>query len=189
MKNLIKFGNHKLPNTTAIFNLGSAVNCPSRKLGLCKHHKICYALKAERQYPAVLPYRLRQAEYWLNITAEQFTTDFLDAIKNKKIKITALRINEAGDFYSQECVDKLIKISDILNREGIKVYCYTARRDLDFSNPNTLHVMGSGFKVSGTFNVIKSIKEHDPKNKLCCGDCKICDLCQHYTGTIEVVAH
>ena len=41
---LLKYGNKKLPNTTAIFNLGPAKLCPSMILGICD---ICnaYGLK------------------------------------------------------------------------------------------------------------------------------------------------
>ena len=44
-------GNLKIPSSTAIFNMGSATDCPSLKLGLCKAYfngkHICYAKKAE----------------------------------------------------------------------------------------------------------------------------------------------
>ena len=59
-------GNKKIGNDTLIFNMGSATDCPSKKLGLCRHCDKCYALKAERQYPQVRPFRDRQADYWLN---------------------------------------------------------------------------------------------------------------------------
>lgn len=44
-------GNMKIPRTTAIFNMSSATDCPSRKLGLCKAvvdgKHICYAIRSE----------------------------------------------------------------------------------------------------------------------------------------------
>jgi hypothetical protein len=55
-------GNRKIPKSTAIFNMSSALNCPSKKLGLCKaasQGAKCYARKAEILYPQVLPYRER----------------------------------------------------------------------------------------------------------------------------------
>ena len=36
LKKLLRSGNKKIPSSTAIFNMASAHNCPSKKLGLCK---------------------------------------------------------------------------------------------------------------------------------------------------------
>ena len=66
IKNLIQFGNTKLPKSTMIFNMGTAAKCPSKELGLCSVAGCCYAGKAETQYPKHVPaYRERQATYWL----------------------------------------------------------------------------------------------------------------------------
>ena len=68
LKNLIATGNKKLPTTTAIFNMGSATDCPSLKKGLCtavtEKKVTCYALRPENFRPLVLPYRRRQEKYW-----------------------------------------------------------------------------------------------------------------------------
>ena len=51
---LLSEGNIKIPSTTAIFNMTSAKDCPSLKLGLCKafHNgkNICYAKKSETEW-------------------------------------------------------------------------------------------------------------------------------------------
>ena len=80
LKNLLSQGNLKIGKDTLIFNLTAAKNCPSEKLGLCEHAKICYAKKAERLYPSVLPFRMRQSKYWDNCTAESFAADMLNII-------------------------------------------------------------------------------------------------------------
>ena len=50
MSNLFTFGNLKLPKTTMIFNMGEAINCPSRHICVACNTPglMCYAEKAER---------------------------------------------------------------------------------------------------------------------------------------------
>ena len=92
-------GNKKIGKDTLIFNMGSATNCPSKKLGLCKHCDKCYALKAEKMYPQVLPFRQKQEKYWLNTSIDLIIDDFVLALtKHKNIKY--VRFNESGDFHS-----------------------------------------------------------------------------------------
>jgi len=109
MKKVIKFGNSKLPTNTAIFNLGTALDCPSKKLGMCKHHKICYARKAGKMYSSVLPYRKRQAGFWQSVSAGAFVKDFSIIIGKKRKPVEYLRFNESGDLYDQKSLDKMEK--------------------------------------------------------------------------------
>ena len=159
-------GNIKIPSTTAIFNMSSATDCPSQRLGLCKAAKAgvkCYAKKAEYSYhPFVLPYRRRQESYWKSVRAHEFVSQFLllNAIKEKPF--TALRFNESGDFHSQACVDKAELIAMMLHRFGIRTYCYTSRSDLNFSKIRYLIISGSGFRKAGItneFTIIFDVKD------------------------------
>lgn len=187
LKKLVRYGNNKLPKTTAIFNMGSATLCPSKKLGLCKVCNICYAMKAERLYPAVLPYRTRQQDYWTKTSAEQFVKDFIMAVGKKRNPITHLRLNESGDFHSQECVYKAEKIAKLLAIFDIKVYVYTARTDLNFDSVEFLTINGSGFMVGNSFTAVNEFKKNDIK---CIGDCKECSLCTESRGLkIKVLKH
>lgn len=177
-------GNLKIPRTIAIFNMGSGTDCPSRKLGLCAANKAkvsCYALKTERGYrPLVLPFRRRQEVYWKQITAEYFASQFLLINITKRNPFSAIRINESGDFWSQECVNKLEKIATILRRFGIKVYAYTSRRDLNFSKCHNLILSGSGFRKKGIANEFRIVKDLNEKPKgwsICKGNCRICNNC------------
>lgn len=194
-KLLAKNGNIKLPSSIAIFNMGSATDCPSRKLGLCAACKIgikCYALKAEQQYPKALPYRKKQEHFWLNITAEKFSESFLSINEKKNNKFVALRLNESGDFHSQDCVHKAEKIARTLNKRGIKVYVYTSRSDLNFENCKNLIILGSGFKKKGISNIFQIVKKNEvwPKNyDTCSGSCKSCSLCQNRGRKIGVLQH
>ncbi len=194
LKQLLAFGNKKLPSTTAIFNLGSATKCPSKALGLCKLVKECYAMKAERQYPAVKPYRDRQLAYWNAVSVEQFVDEFVAATKNKRNKVNALRVNESGDFYTQADVNKLESIASCLIAYGIKTYVYTARRDLNFNKCRALNVVCSFITAEQTqsaFIGVKGAKEMAKKMRgiyrktaVCPGDCKKCRLCQEAKGVV-----
>jgi hypothetical protein len=187
IKSLIAFGNSKLPKTTAIFNLSSANDCPSKRLGLCEHPDACYAMKAERQYKVSRLYRDRQAEVWLRLSAEEFISQFLDLAGRKRIKLTCLRFCESGDLHSQDCLTKMVTIANALAEHGIQCYTYTARRDLDFSDIGKLVVNGSGFMVSNNFRMVPELTG---SNLACHGNCEGCSLC--YTAhnrVIEVKKH
>lgn len=189
-------GNIKIPATTAIFNMGSATDCPSFKLKLCNAEKCgvkCYAKKAERCYrPHVLPYRRRQETFWKSVSAEEFAVQFL-TMNAKKIKpFQALRINESGDFWTQECVNKAEKIARILKPYGIVTYCYTSRCDLDYHKVRALRVSGSGFKKEGIVNIFKIINSKQEKPKgygMCAGNCRICNRCSKAGMKTAVLKH
>jgi hypothetical protein len=187
LKKLIQSGNHKLPKSTAIFNMASATDCPSLKLGLCsavdENGKLfCYAKKSEAGYrPDVLPYRQRQEKFWKAISAEDFAAQFIAINSRKRKPFTALRLNEAGDFHSQECIVKAEKIAKLLKETGVAVYAYTARRDLDYTVIDALVVNGSGWTKDNVTNDF-TIVDKDGKNlpagyALCPADCSICKRC------------
>ena len=112
----VSYGNRKLGRDTMILNMGSAKNCPSKKLGLCKVCKICYASKAEKLYPNVLPYRNRQAKYWSKRNAETISADIMADVKRKRNPIKKFRFSEAGDFRTQKDVDKMTDVCKVLSR-------------------------------------------------------------------------
>ena len=188
-------GNHKIPKSTAIYNMTSALHCPSKKLGICKAESQgarCYARKAEVMYPQVLPYRMRQAKLWKSITAEDFAFQFLMINSMKKQKFSMCRFNESGDFASQECVDKAEKIARILKRSGIKTYCYTSRDDLSYKNINALIISGSNFKKEGIKNIFKVVKDVKIRPKgygVCAMNCRICSRCSDVPRMTVVKNH
>lgn len=196
LKDLLASGNTKIPSTTAIFNMSSATDCPSLKLGLCAACKAgvkCYARKSEvSARPEVLPYRRRQEKYWKGIAASKFALDFLTVNASKVLPFTALRFNEAGDFHSQACVEKADTIARILSDFGIITYCYTSRSDLDYSNVKSLIVMGSGFRKDGISSEFRIIAKGSDKPKgygLCPMDCKVCNRCKKRGMLTAVRAH
>ena len=187
LKKLLSFGNNKLPKSTAIFNMGSACTCASDLLGLCEVSNICYAKKAEKMYKAVLPYRHRQQQYWLNCSAETFADQFIETIQAKRNKVKYLRFNESGDFFTQDCVDKLEQIATILRCLPVFVYTYTARTDLNYHNCKNLVVNGSNFMVH---NLFKPVAKFTGLSRQCLGNCKLCELCtKNRNYIIEVKKH
>jgi hypothetical protein len=199
LDSLLSSGNRKLPNTTAIFNMGSATHCPSFHKGLCKAldpngKVVCYAMKAETPlYPEVLPYRLKQAKFWGKVTAEEFAWQFLCINALKELPYDKLRFNEASDFRTQACVDKAEKIAMYLKRGGIKTYIYTHRSDLDYTRTKHLVVNGSNFHKEGvpnTFYMVEDVKRDKPKGwSVCPMDCKVCDRCSKRGQKIVVPRH
>lgn len=184
LSKLIATGNKKLPKTTAIFNMGSATDCPSLALGLCQAYIdgkcVCYAMRPEKFRPGCLPYRKRQTKYWKEISSVDFAKEFLEVNSRKRKPFDALRFNEAGDFWTQKCVDKADSIAKILKANGVKTYCYTARKDLDFSGCKNLVVNGSGFKakgVKGDFLFVQNASDAPKGYGVCPGDCRGCVRC------------
>lgn len=177
-------GNLKIGRDTLIMNMTSAAECPAKARGLCRIPGICYAAKSERQYPNVLPYRRRQAEAWRSQDVKSLARDILQAARPG---VKYLRFSEAGDFGSQRDVNKMSRLADIL-APRLRVYGYTARRDLNFSKiSKNMIVNGSGFMVSNNFEAIPETKAGDV---VCPGDCRVCDLCKASRGVnIKVKYH
>lgn len=183
-------GNLKLGKDTLIFNMGPAVTCPSKQLGLCKLAHKCYAMKAERQYPNVLPYRYRQAKDWDSQNAIEIMLDIEKIITRAKKPIKFIRFNESGDFRNQADVDKLNELAKLLDNFGLVVYGYTARSDLDFNNlSENLIINGTYFRVHNTFIPVQKFT-NTPGAEKCHGKCETCDLCKARNGKdIEIEIH
>jgi len=178
---LVSRGNHKLGTDTLILNITSAMDCMSRKLGLCALGTKCYAMKAERMYKTVLPYRRRQTEYWDKTSPWDIAGDLSAEIRRPtKQPIKYIRISEAGDFRGQEDVNKLIEIAEVLEiiQPTVKLYGYTARNDLAFGRcPSNLIMNGSGFMLHNSFTAVPkaSLAQH---KVTCAGNCRGCNLCK-----------
>lgn len=188
---LIKWGNRKIGQDTMIFNMGTAKQCPSKRLGLCRtiNQKVkCYAEKAEIQYKEhVTDYRNNQAIYWQSHSADEIFQYFAGPIASKKARgkdTNFFRYNESGDFYTQDDIRKLTTIANRLKEDfGIITYGYSARSDLDFKDKGFI-VKGSGWnneQIDGTCIVINK-DEQVPKGFLECPghkqSCANCNLCK-----------
>jgi hypothetical protein len=165
--------------------MGSAQDCPSKQLGLCKtinQGVKCYAEKAEIQYKEnVLNYRHAQESYWKSTSGSEILSRLIRKLESRRKETTYFRFNESGDFYCQADVEKLNFIARGLREaKGITTYGYTARSDLDFRTCEFL-CKGSGFNgegLNGSTEVI--LKEQQvPEGYIeCPGSCKKCNLCK-----------
>lgn len=106
-----------------IWSLPAVITCPNRT-ELCEIY--CYARKAERQYPAVLPSRQNNLKLSMQSDfAEQMIAYFEKKLfrvnkHGKKVenwwiakrKRVVVRIHESGDFYNQTYADAWIKVAE-----------------------------------------------------------------------------
>lgn len=191
-------GNLKLGKDTLIFNMYPATFCASRMLGMCQLEdpSTCYALKAEKMYPNVLPFRVRQAKSWAFKDDKSFVQSLVAELERKrKVPIKYVRFNESGDFATQDDINKLIEICERVQylpdpHRNVVFYGYTARKDLDYSCiPDNLVVNGSGW-CYGDMNMFDVVEEFTEGLLHCPADCRTCDLCKsNGSRYIEVKMH
>jgi len=94
-------GNLKFAPEILIWSIPAIKTCPN----CADCAASCYARKAEKVYPQVLP--CRERNYQATQDLEQFKRDMVALIKrtqktSKKHTPSAVRIHESGDFYSKE---------------------------------------------------------------------------------------
>ena len=185
MNILVANGNLKIGKSTLILNMSSSKACESRRKRLCAIPDKCYAAKAERQYPATLPYRTRQDEIWRKTSAKSIAEQIVTIAKRKRVPIKYLRFSEAGDFRTQADVRKMSEVARLLKPHKVRVYGYTARRDLAFDGiSDNMVVNGSGFVVTNEFTV--GAKE-ELTGLVCPGDCRTCNICTVAHGSKVMV--
>lgn len=195
LKDHLAFGNNKLPNDIAIFNLGSAKDCPNYQTPSCQVFQdpetdTCYARKAEKQYPSVLPYRRRQQYIWNEVSAKEFAEAFIKMYERKLNPVDYLRFNESGDFATQEDVEQAEEIARILDeRLGVKVYTYSASDHVDFTVCDYLTVNASNPDIEGydqQFIVVDSKDDIPDSGFRCFGDCSDCKACMTGGGDGDI---
>jgi hypothetical protein len=191
-KPVFKTGNLKIGYNTIIFNIGSAHNCISAKLGLCqlKDSNKCYAYRAEKQYKTVLTYRNRQLKYWDKVSVHQFIKDIGNIVNKSNIPIKYMRFNEAGEIRNKNDILKIDFIAKWLYSEyGIITYMYTARIDMLplLKQLKNVVINGSGFMIHNEYKAVDKITN---KKNMCIGNCNICNKCKHASNrTVEVLIH
>jgi len=178
---MLNYGNKKLPKTTGIFNIPSRITCPGRT-AFCENK--CYALKAERLYPQVLPFRKRNFEA---SRRPDFPDLMIKAIGSRPGKINMIRIHESGDFYSQAYLDKWIRIAGAF--PDLIFYAYTKSFYLNFTGkPSNLILIASFDHTTRAIDRLNyeskkkffrnSFTIIDKNKKATCpADCRICQKC------------
>jgi len=202
-----KLGNNKIGIDTLIFNMSSALDCKSHKLGLCKYNnkvkKVegkhrCYAAKMEWN-ERVLKYRRNQEELWDTSSVDDIVNLFNKSILSAKLlgsTVKYIRLNESGDFKTVEDIEKVNEIAKQLPH--IVIYLYTQRRDL----LNNLHkedlqsnlIIQSSNKKVNNFNTFVALPEPAYKKALenkhtvaCKKNCAICNLCKVYHKKVIII--
>lgn len=182
----ISWGNAKVSDDTAIFNMNSATDCPNAKTqeegesdtGLCQvGWDTCYAHKAENAYPNTLPYRRRQEMIWDHLDANTFARAFLEICDNKvtmgntdEIDDIDLRFSESGDFRHRGDIVKADHIAELLEGHGITMYTYSASYKLDWSVVDTLVVQQSVPSADYGDRVFSAVEDVDdlPDDAVAC---------------------
>lgn len=180
----VSFGNKKLPKDTLIFNIPARVTCPGRTK-FCGAK--CYALKAERIYPQVLP--ARQANFE-ETRRPAFRDHMEETIRKHAHKIKRVRVHESGDFYNQAYLQDWFFIAQRF--PGITFYAYTKSFHLNFdAKPGNFVLIASFDKSTGpaalanyyarkeAFSNTFTIVGKDEKAN-CVQDCTVCSKC--WTG-------
>jgi len=194
-KNLLKFGNHKLPDDIAIWVLPEVKTCPGAT-DYCK--LICYALKPVKQYGVhISDSREKNFKISQNVNFALLMNSEIKRI-TKRRKLRAIRIHEAGDFYNQQYLDKWKLIA--FQNPSIRFFTYT-RSQLDFrerpenftvfysTDHTTIHPPPLG--VDNTAEMVLGQLFADLDSKFCWryelnkgGTCRECNYC--YDGKDEV---
>ena len=123
LKYLLTYENNKLKRQF-IFDLPVSQDICGR---LCQG---CYALKAQVRFPTtVMPSRIAKYEASLK---PDFTQQIINELTNTKKRYNYVRVHSAGEFYSQEYLNKWVDIATAM--PNITFYAFTKRlKDFDFN--------------------------------------------------------
>jgi hypothetical protein len=133
-------GNSKTGVGVFIFNLPAQSTCIG-STPMCRSK--CYAMKAQRKYPATRDQRDHNMACALS---NEFVDDVVELLNLNKFQ-TFVRIHESGDFYSQEYLDKWIQIARKCKTK--RFLAFTKSTNLDFSKlPENLVIYVSKFPDS-----------------------------------------
>lgn len=190
---VFSYGNKKLPRNTMIFNLTTAMNCPSK---LCKFFDTCYAKAGDNKNINPALSGLRNQFMLKYITIKEFLKLIEMYIEYAPMRIKRIRLSESGDFSTQQQVELAKKLAAHLKKKyNIDTVVYTAQ-PFDFSG-NELIVNASNEKVIGadryfyardlkTFNEMGIDMTEDLKIKymedgqpyyMCPCECRKCNFC------------
>jgi hypothetical protein len=200
LRDYISSGNTKISNTTAIFNMNSAHDCPNfgtrengeSHTGYCQVPKeACYAAKAENMYNEPLPYRRRQEYLWDCMTPELWAKAFTRLNERKRKPFDSIRFSEAGDFRHN---GDIVRVNTIAKMVDVPVYTYSASHKLNWSLSTNFTVNASNGRAEYGDRRFIAIGEHDEKpdsavwcpnnvqqnagvpieERRKCGECKLC---------------
>lgn len=185
---LLKYGNAKLHNTL-VFNLPAGMSTCNRE---CPG---CYAMKFQRLYPNVLPYRNRMLEA---SQQSDFVSRISADIASCRKPFKYIRIHESGEFYSQQYIDKWYTIARSFAQYTF--YTYTKRlKDFDFTRISSLpnfvlidSLMHGGLNYNRADKLTSSVftcPATTSKSTRCGIDCSYCMSKSAQTNGVQFVRH
>lgn len=199
-------GNKKLVSNEyiafIIWNLPAVTTCPFRTAH-CEG--ACYARKAEKAYPDVLPARMRNFE-------ESRRPDFvvravytilrrLQYCGNKQVVV---RIHESGDFYNAHYANAWLKVAELLKGENVVFIAYTKSfRYFDgVELPNNFRLRASVWDDTkpeeleiirrnqwNVYTAVPEFKKGDTFTRCRCKDCATCKKCWQAYKDIRCEIH
>ena len=183
----ISYGNKKLADHIAIFNMRSAHDCPNLGTNYCQvDAEDCYAVRSEDNYPQPLSYRRRQQIIWGYLDATTWARAFRRHYERKQTPVSTIRFNESGDFQSRHDLFKLDEIARQLE-DIVDVYTYSASSWLPWEEVEHFVLNRSNDRREfgdRRFEVVDSVDEipdggircpHDQSDgEIHCGDCRLC---------------
>lgn len=173
-KPYISPGNRKMSLPT--WSLPCKATCPG-STALCR--STCYAHKAERVYPQVLPCRKNN----LKATRDSnFVETMVPMVRAMAARSGFFRIHESGDFYSQSYLDKWFEI--IRQCPTVKFLAFTKSFSLDYSKaPSNLQIVWSIYPDTDLSRVPSGPRAYAGEFKArrktieCPGGCNACGMC------------
>ncbi len=143
----IRWGNTKIADHVAIFNMGTAKDCPNRWTSNCQvDGDECYAVNSERMYPNTESFRQRQEYIWDALDAETWAQAFLAHVDRKRSvdrDEVIVRFSQSGDFRHDGDLIKLERIAQLLQPEIENIYTYSASNYLDWDQVESFTVNAS----------------------------------------------
>jgi hypothetical protein len=141
----LSLGNGKLAHGILIWNMPTVKTCPNSET--CR--TTCYAKKAERLYPNVLPCRERNYQASrLESFEDRMVWTIISSVAKHDVR--AVRVHESGDFYSQAYADKWAQIAKRVHnvQPDVVFFAYTK----------------SPYRPASGFNIVESIMPDGERN-------------------------
>jgi len=187
----LSLGNGKLSHDILIWNMPTVKTCPN-----CEEcQKTCYAMKAEKLYPSVMPCRERNYQASLSDKfTDRMTWTIVQSVNKYGVK--AVRVHESGDFYSNEYAMKWAIIAKRVHRvlPDVIFFAYTKSPYRPIYGFNIVESILPGGEINyGTHTeIIAMAKKYRAKicpygiakRTLTCGiECK---ACQHHKHVVFI---
>jgi hypothetical protein len=183
----ISYGNKKIADNTAIFNVGAATDCPNLGTEFCQvAESECYAKNSETVFPGSLDYRRKQQIIWEHLDPVTWAKAFRMHYNRKRSEVSTIRLNESGDSQHRQDLLKADEIARQLD-DIVDVYTYSASSWLDWDEVDHFVVDRSNDRIEfgdRRFEVVESVDEipegglrcpHDVSDgEIKCGECRLC---------------